>query len=315
MKKRVGVFGTPLRILLTVVLLLGLAGLGSWLYLQGKDIPVFNPQGSVGVQQKQLIIFTLLLSVIVIVPVYVMLIAFAWRYREANGHKAAYTPDVEGNRWIEAIWWGVPIAIMCVLGTVTWITTHQLDPYKPLDSKVPALRVQVVALQWRWLFLYPDQHAASINELRIPANTPINFEITADAPMSAFWIPSLGTQTYAMTGMTSRLSLIADRPGVLRGTNTNINGKGYSNMDFKVDVLKSRREFDFWTRAIANLPEHSHLEWSTYEKLAKPSESTNSAYYHLHDTDLFDQILNKYMPDGHDYDAGGGHSHAAGGAH
>ena len=158
--------------------------------------------------------------------------------------------------------------------------------------------MQVVALQWKWLFLYPDQHIASLNELRIPANTPVNFEITADAPMSAFWVPSLGSQIYAMSGMSSKLSLMADKAGTYRGANSNINGKGYADMHFNVIALASRQDFNDWVSGIADAESHKHLDSGVYEELAKPSEKNPVTYYHLHDTDLYTKILNKYMASG-----------------
>jgi cytochrome o ubiquinol oxidase subunit 2 len=297
-KKSGGSFWKPWRVLLSVLLLVAILVLGGWLLVMDKNIAVLNPQGVVGKQEKDLFVYTLLLSAFVVIPVFIMLGVFAWRYREGN-HKAVYTPDVEGNHLLEAIWWGIPIFIIGVLSVVTWVTTHQLDPYKPLKSNVAPLNVQVVALQWKWLFIYPDQHIASLNQLRIPAGTPVNFHITADAPMSAMWIPSLGTQTYAMTGMSSQLSLMADKPGVYRGTNSNINGKGYADMNFDVIAMNSRQDFDAWVKEIVRSKTHTHLALDEYEELAKPSEKNPVAYYHVHDDNLYTEIMNKFMPAGH----------------
>lgn len=288
---------SPAKIFIGSVLILIAATLGTWLLIRGIDMPVLNPQGVIAAQEKDLIIFTLLLSVVVVVPVFVMLGLFAWRYREGN-HKAEYRPDEDGNTWLELLWWGIPILIIGILGTVTWITTHQLDPHKTINNGAAPVRVQVVALQWKWLFLYPDQHIASLNELRIPANTPVNFEITADAPMSAFWVPSLGSQIYAMSGMSSKLSLMADKAGTYRGANSNINGKGYADMHFNVIALASRQDFNDWVSGIADAESHKHLDSGVYEELAKPSEKNPVTYYHLHDTDLYTKILNKYMASG-----------------
>ncbi len=296
MKKRRSQTWKPWRLLTGIAVGIIASGVALALYLQGKDIPVLDPQGIVGIHERNLIIFTCLLSVVVVVPVFVMLGVFAWKYREDNT-KAEYRPDEEGNKWLEILWWGIPILIIAVLGTVTWITTHQLDPYRPLDSNVKPLRVQVVALQWKWLFLYPDQRVATVNELKIPAGTPINFELTADAPMSAFWIPSLGTQVYAMSGMTSKLSLQADKPGTYRGTNTNINGEGYADMHFTVTSVEPR-DFTHWTEAIEKSSSHNHMGWDEYEELAKPETAGRMSYYHLHDTNLFNQVLGKYNGNG-----------------
>jgi cytochrome o ubiquinol oxidase subunit 2 len=298
---------TPWRVALSATLLAAIIGLGGWLLLAGKNIAVLNPQGVIAAQQKDLIIFTLLLSIIIVVPVFVMLGIITWKYREGN-HNAKYTPDADGNRWIEALWWGIPIVIIGILSVVTWTSSHQLDPYKPIVSNVKPLTVQVVALQWKWLFLYPEQGVASLNELRIPAGTPVNFQITADAPMSAMWIPSLGTQTYAMTGMSAKLSLQADKPGSYRGSNSNISGKGYADMNFQAIAMPTRQAFDEWASTQSLEKAHEHLEWSTYQELAKPSTGNKVAYYHLHEPKLYTMVIEKYMPSGHSESANG-HEH------
>jgi cytochrome o ubiquinol oxidase subunit 2 len=273
------------------------AGVGLWAYLQGKNIAVLNPQGPVGLQERNLIVFTLLLSLIVVIPVFIMLGAFAWRYRESNT-KAKYTPDFDSNKWLEGLWWGIPVVIIGILIVVTWVSTYQLNPSKSLASTVKPLHVQVIALQWRWLFLYPDQQVATLGELKIPPKTPVDFDITADAPMSAFWIPSLGTQTYAMTGMTSHLNLEADHPGTYRGTNSNINGKGYADMNFTVTVMPSTNDFNAWAKEIPAEPFHSHLADDEYAAISKPSTDETVEYFHLHDTNLFNEVLSKYNGDG-----------------
>lgn len=295
--KKGRVFWTPIRTTLTAVLLVIIGTTASYLYLQDKDMPLFFPSGQVGVQERDLIVFTMLLSLVVIIPVYSMLIGFSIRYRKNGKYnkKAAYTPEFENSHILEFIWWGIPILLIIILGTITWVTSHTLDPHRQLDSKVEPLRVQVVTLQWRWLFIYPDQHVASMNQLKIPAGTPVNFEITADAPMSSFWIPALGTQVYSMAGMNSKLSLIADKPGMYRGTNTNINGRGYSSMDFDVVAVNSRSEFNHWADAIKERSGENDLDWDLYENLADPTESSSVAYYTLKDPSLFNMILNKYM--------------------
>ena len=295
MKRRGRHFWTPLRVVLAVLLMFILICLSLWLYLQGKNVAVLNPQGVVAAHEKDLMIFTVLLSAIVIIPVYAMLFTIAWRYREGNPKKVKYTPDVAGNRWMETIWWGIPIIIIGILCVVTWVSTHQLDPYRALDSNIKPLRVQVIALQWKWLFIYPDYHIASLNQLKIPAETPVNFEITADGPMSAFWVPNLGSQTYAMSGMSAQLSLMADRVGTYPGSNSNISGEGYADMTFDVKVLPSQLAFYQWARNIANKNCHDHFDWDEYENLAEPSTVTDVRYYHLHNDNLYTDVVNKYM--------------------
>ncbi len=285
-------FFSPWRVTFLVLFALVIVGLVTFLLLNGKNIAVFNPQGQIAMKQKDLIIFTTLLGLVVIVPVFVMLFAFAWKYREGNTKPKKYTPDADGNRVIETIWWTIPLIIILVLSVVTWFSTHDLDPYKKLQSDNKAITIRVVALQWKWLFIYPQQGIATVNEVRFPADTPVNFEITADSPMSAFWIPNLGTQTYAMNGMTSKLSLEADKPGEYRGSNTNISGEGYAEMNFKA-IATTRQEFNLWAKAIAD--SDSHLDWAAYEKLVEPSHNQPVVYYMLHDPKLFDKVLAKYM--------------------
>lgn len=279
-------------ILLAVITVLGLA-----IYLQDKNIAILNPQGIIADKQLSLLIFTTILGLVVVVPVFAMLFGFAWKYREGN-KKAKYTPDEDGNRLFEALWWGIPIIIIIILSIVTWFSTHDLDPYKPLKSNQKPITIQVVALQWRWLFIYPDQKIATINEVRFPENTPINFEITADAPMSAFWIPSLGSQTYAMNGMASQLKLQANGVGEYQGTNTNINGEGYSKMTFKAISL-TRADFDKWVDELMVNESGLHL-WE-YEELAVATEDTKVHYFSLHDDELFGKIMMKYMDGGGEY--------------
>lgn len=295
--KKGRVFWTPLRTTLTAVLLVVIGTIAGFVFLKGYDMPLFFPSGEVGAHERDLLVFTMLLSLVVIIPVYSMLIIFSIRYRKNGKYnkKAAYTPEFENSKIFEAVLWGIPVLLIAILGTVTWVTSHTLDPHRHLDSKVEPIRVQVVTMQWRWLFIYPDQHVASMNQLKIPAGTPVNFEITADAPMSSFWIPALGTQVYSMAGMNSKLSLVADKPGMYRGTNTNINGRGYSSMDFDVVAVGSRSEFNHWVDAIKERPENNDLTWDLYENLATPTENSSVVYYTLKDSSLFNMILNKYM--------------------
>ncbi len=291
---------TPLRVILGAILLLGIAVLGFSLLLHGKEIAVLNPQGIIAKQQKDLMLFTLLLSVIVVIPVFTMLGLFAWKYRATN-ENAAYTPDADGNKWLELLWWGIPILIIGILSVVTWVSTHQLDPQKRMaTSGGDSIKVQVVALQWKWLFIYPDYGVASVNELRMPVGVPVNFDITADAPMSAFWIPNLGTQVYAMNGMSAKLSLQADKAGNYRGTNTNINGEGYAGMHFMA-VAVPKDSFEQWAARTAkeNDADDRHMDWSAYEELAKPSKDNPVAHWHLHDVNLYSKIIQKYMPSSH----------------
>lgn len=284
-------FFSPLRITLSLVLLLVIAVLSLVLYLNGKNVAVLNPQGVIADKQLELIVFTTLLGMVVIIPVFIMLFYFAWKYRASN-KRAKYTPKASGNHLLEAIWWGIPIIIISILSVVTWVSSHDLDPYKPLSSQVKPIKVQVVALQWRWLFIYPELGVASMNELRFPEKTPIDFQITADAPMSAFWIPNLGSQIYAMNGMTSKLSLEADRVGSYRGSNSNISGEGYADMHFQA-IAMTTKDFNQWVKTAAG--SNKHLDRSTYGEIVKATRNREIIYYMLHDKSLYYSVLAKYM--------------------
>lgn len=267
--------------------------------MAGRDVPVLMPSGSIAEQQKNLIIFTVILSAFVVIPVFTLLGVFAWKYRDGAGAK--YEPEHANNNVLEVVWWGIPIAIIAVLSVVTWITSHRLDPYRPIESSNDTLEVQVVALQWKWLFLYPEQGVATVNDLTIPANTPVHFSLSADAPMSAFWVPALGSQIYSMNAMTSQLHLIADEEGTWTGYNTNINGDGYADMKFDVNAV-STDEFEKWHTqhsSSGHVLNQMHLG-----ELSEPSIMSAPMYMRLEDSNLYESIIAKYMSDG----GHGGHS-------
>lgn len=273
-----------------------LLSLAVW-YLHGRNFEVLNPAGAVASQEKHLMVVALLLSGIVIIPVFILLFGFAWKYRETNKKPQTYTPDNDGNRLLETIWWLVPTALLAVLSVVIWQSSHSLDPYKALAADAKPINVQVVALDWKWLFIYPDENIASVNYLAIPVNTPINFTITADAPMNSLWIPQLGGQVYAMSGMSTQLHLVADKAGDYNGSSANISGKGFSGMRFKTHAT-SDMAYTQWVDSVRN--GSPKLDMAAYKKLAQPSENNAPAMYALADSNLYDTILMKYMgPDMH----------------
>ncbi len=295
-------FFTPVRTVIGAALLLIIMGLGAWLYVKGKDVVILNPQGVIAADEYNLINITLMLSAMVVIPVYSLLFFFAWKYSEGSHakRKVAYTPDDPGHLWMEIIWWGIPIAIIATLAVIMFISTHKLDPFKPIKSDVKAMNVDVVALQWKWLFLYPDYHIATLNKLYIPEKTPVNFRITADGPMSTFWVPSLGTQVYAMPGMSMKLSLMADKAGVFKGYNTNINGKYYAEMTFDVNSM-TRDSFDNWVDSVKTSNAASTLTWDKYTDLAKPSNTRNIMYYNLNNEHVYQQAIDKFSVSTSDY--------------
>jgi cytochrome o ubiquinol oxidase subunit II len=281
---------TKQKLGVALVLAVGLIAAMVW-RLRNNDIAVLQPRGTIGTQEKHLIILAVLLSMIVVIPVYVMLFGFAWRYREGN-KKAKYQPDLSGSRLFESIWWGVPLILITILGVVTYRSSQQLDPFKSLSS-VPPMRVQVVALQWKWLFIYPEQNIASVNFAQIPVNTPIKFEITSDAPMNSFWIPQLGGQIYAMSGMATNLNLEANQTGDYRGVSANISGEGFAAMHFMTRA-SSKASFDQWADKMHAAPKV--LTAAAYQQLAEPSTNSNVVNYGGVEANLFDSIINKYEP-------------------
>ena len=256
---------------------------------------VLQPAGEIGSKERRLMAYAILLGVIVVVPVFVMLFGFAWRYREGGSGKAAYTPEVGGNRVAETIWWLIPLAIISILSVLTWNSSHQLDPFKPLASSQPALPVQVVALDWKWLFLYPEQHVATINELIIPTNRPISFSITSDAPMNSFWIPQLGGQVYAMSGMDTQLQLIANKAGSYYGSSANISGNGFAGMHFMTKAM-APSSFAAWVQQTQ--AGHQSLTTAAYIALAKPSTNNPSTTFAHFDSRLFSNVIEQYMMPG-----------------
>lgn len=275
----------------TILLAIGLAA-GSgllWLLLRG-DIAVLDPQGEIADKERNLIIFASLLSLLVVIPVFVMTFVIAWRYREGN-HRARYTPDWDHSRLAESIWWGIPLALILVLSVVTWKSSHDLDPFKPLSSTTKPLNVQVIALQYKWLFIYPEQHIASVNWLQLPEDTPINFSITADAPMNSFWIPKLGGQIYAMNGMSTKLHLMADAPGDYEGSSANISGEGFADMHFTARVTAGN-DFREWINQMKQAPEQLNLE--AYLKLAEPSTPRQPQAYSWSEAGLYDWVVTRY---------------------
>ena len=279
-----------IKVAIFALLLMGVVAMAV-LFFRSVDVPVFDSKGQIADRQRDLIIFTLVLSAVVVIPVFALLGIFAWKFREGNDN-ATYRPNWDNNRLLETIWWGIPCAIILVLGVVTWRTSHELDPYKSLASNIKPLNVQVVALQWKWLFIYPDQHVASVNLLEMPEKTPVNFKITADAPMNSFWIPSLGSQVYAMSGMSTQLHLMADATGDYKGSSANVSGKGFSSMAFTArSVTKSN--FDNWANDTKKTG--APLDKTAYDKLVQPATEEKPLFYSLKDDNLYNEIVMKYM--------------------
>ena len=263
-------------------------------YLSNVSIPVLQPRGEVGIKEKNLMVFAVILSATVVIPVFIMLIGISWKYRESNT-KSTYSPNFDHSRLAETIWWIVPTILITILSVVTWNSSHTLDPYRPLVSNIKPLTIQAVSLDWKWLFIYPDQHIASVNYLKFPANTPINFQITSDSVMNSFWIPQLGGQIYAMPGMNTQLHLKADQSGLFYGSSANISGSGFAGMNFMANAT-SQADFNQWQQLLNG--SSKDLSIAQYEKLARPSSNNQVAYYTVNNNNLYDTILSKYMGHG-----------------
>jgi len=274
------------KIILVVLVLLAL-GIFGLRYVEIGTIQVLEPKGETARQERDLFWISTWLMLVIIVPVFFASVFVVWWYRASN-KKAKYDPNWENSNLAEVIWWTIPCVIITILSVYTYKSCHSLNPFKPLDSSVKPIKIQVVALQWKWLFIYPDYNIASVNFLQFPTNTPLNFEITADAPMNSFWIPQLGSQIYAMPAMRSRVHLIASEVGTYFGTSANLSGEGFSGMHFQAKA-SSQEEFDAWVQS-AQL-----LNPLSYDELVKPSMNHPPAFYQLQKTDLFEDVLMKYM--------------------
>lgn len=205
-------------------------------------------RGPVAADEWQLMQTTLLLMLVVLIPVFVLAVWIPWHYRAGNTN-AHYAPDWAHSHALDLVVWLVPTAIVVALGVLTWQSTHRLDPYKPVGGAARPLPVQVVALDWNWLFIYPQQHIATVNKLVIPSGRPVDFDITSATVMDSFFIPRLGSQVYAMPGMTTRLNLEASRPGRYVGRNTQYSGRGFSDQRFRV-IASSAKDFSHWIRQV-----------------------------------------------------------------
>ncbi len=278
-----------------LIALLGISTVGFGLLLfvlsYGSAFPILAPSGTVGLAERDLMLRAVFLMLIVVIPVVILAIFIAWHYRESNT-KAAYTPNWEQSKMEELIWWSIPFEIVLVLSALTWTSTHELDPGRALASSEPPLTVQVVALPWKWLFIYPEAGIASVNELAIPTNRPVRFEITADAPMNSFWIPALGGQMYAMSGMTTVLNVEATSPGTYPGRSANYSGGGFAQMQFTTRALDAA-DFAVWIAAAKTAPEQ--LSRETYTALARPSDA-GPVHYYGSMTMLFSDVVETYMP-------------------
>jgi cytochrome o ubiquinol oxidase subunit II len=265
---------------------------------------LFDSAGTISYAESHLMLLAVDLMLIVAIPMYIILFTFARKYRAGNPSAAAkYSPNLSHNGWVTFVLWAIPITLIGILSVINWQSTHALDPSVPIVSAdgAPPLDIQVIALPWKFLFIYPAQNIATVNFIEFPVGTPLHFELTADAPMSSFWIPQLGSQIYAMPAMTTQLNLIANTTGDFRGLDTEINGVGFSGMKF---VARSATQSDYnaWVAGVqgasttqAGAAMYPSLDLATYNALAAPSENNPEASYASVDPNLYNEVVMKYM--------------------
>jgi cytochrome o ubiquinol oxidase subunit 2 len=267
------------------------------LALTGCNLVVMSPSGDIAAQQRDLIVVSTVLMLLIIVPVIILTLFFAWRYRHSN-ESAPYDPEWHHSTRLEVVIWSAPLAIIIALGAVTWISTHKLDPYRPLDrldaeraipAETKSLNVEVVALDWKWLFFYPDYGIATVNEMAAPVDVPINFKITASSVMNSFYVPALAGMIYAMPGMQTKLHAVINKEGAYDGLSSNYSGDGFSHMRFKFHGLQ-QAGFDEWVARVKT--QGTALSRDAYLKLEKPSAKEPVRYFASVEDGLFNAILN-----------------------
>ena len=272
--------------------------------LAGCELVVLNPAGDVAAQQGQLIVVATVLMLLIVVPVIFLILLFAWRYRQnSKAAETEYDPDWHHSTKLELVIWSAPLLIIIALGALTWITTHKLDPYRPLDRisadkplspDVKPLEVEVVSLNWKWLFFYPEQGIATVNELAAPVDRPIRFKLTSTHTMNAFYVPDLAGMIYTMPGMETQLNAVINKPGVYKGMSSHYSGQGFSGMNFKFHGL-SNEAFDAWVAKAK--ADGTALSRDAYQELAKDSERNPVQLFSSVEDKLYDRILNRCVED------------------
>jgi cytochrome o ubiquinol oxidase subunit 2 len=255
------------------------------------DMVLFDPKGPIGDTERFVITASFILMLIVVIPVIVMALWFTWRYRESSTGDHDYAPKWSYSGKIELAIWVIPLIIVTALGTLIWTSTYRLDPHNPIDSTAEPVNIEVVSLDWKWLFIYPDEDIAIVNQLVFPVGVPLNFRITSDTVMTSFFIPQLGSQIYAMAGMQTRLHLLADEPGTYFGQNQQFSGSGYAHMNFKAIAVPAE-EFAARLATLRQSPEK--LDRMRYEKLLKPTSGYPVTPFSSVTPGLFDYIIGKY---------------------
>lgn len=266
---------------------------------------VLNPAGDVAAQQGDLVVVATVLMLLIIVPVIALTLLFAWRYRQGSPHADTdYAPDWHHSIKLELVIWAAPLMIVIALGAITWITTHKLDPYRPLDrlseqkalpENIKPLVVEVVSLDWKWLFVMPELGIATVNELAAPVDRPIHFKLSSSSTMNAFYVPDLAGMIYTMPGMQTELNAVINKPGVYRGMSSHYSGAGFSGMTFRFHGL-NEQDFAQWVAKAK--ADGQPLTRASYLALAKPSERHPVERFSSVEAGLFDRVVNLCVEEG-----------------
>jgi cytochrome o ubiquinol oxidase subunit 2 len=277
-----------------LLVLLALAGLGllAAAVLPGTDVALYNPKGLIAQEQFRLMMFSSSVLLAIAIPTLTLLYYFAWKYRESNQPAHQPSPPAHHGKLFTLSLWAIPTLAVVILTAVVWPTTHRLDPHKSIAADAEPLTVQVIALRWKWLFIYPQQGIATVNYVQIPTDTRVQFDLTADeAPMNSFWIPHLGGQLYAMTGHSNQLNLMATTSGSYAGQAAEINGDGFAGMKFTAQAVP-KTAFDQWVQSTQQSP--NALDAARYAELLKPSQNNPVAFYTTASANLYNDVLQKY---------------------
>jgi len=268
---------------------------GMTMILNGCKYSMLFPKGIIAEEELRIMLISMVLMLVVVIPVIIISFVFAWRYREKNT-SAAYQPEWAHSVRLELVWWAIPCIIIIILGIITYKSSHSLDPFKSIASndKQKNLTIQVLALEWKWLFIYPEQNIATVNYLQLPVNVPVKFEISSNGPMNSFLIPSLGGQIYAMAGMKTQLHLVANAIGEYGGMSANFSGRGFARMMFNVRV-SSQEDFDNWVNGIRK--KNRVLSLSAYNDLAIPSEMETGEYSPINKNIFKFVVMKAMMPE------------------
>jgi cytochrome o ubiquinol oxidase subunit 2 len=269
-----------------------LAPLGAALLLSGCDIGVLDPKGPIAEANKTLLLDSVAIMLAIVIPTIVAVLAAAWWFRASNT-RARYLPDFEYSGALELIVWAIPLLTIMLLGGVAWIGSHDLDPAVPIESKEDPLNIQVVSLDWKWLFIYPDQGVATVNQLVVPAGTPVSFRLTSATVWNSFFVPQMGSMIYTMPRMTTRLNLQANKPGVYNGLSSHFSGEGFAGMQFQVQALPAD-QFAMW--ADAAHASALKLDGAGYAQLSKPSSYVKPITYGAVAPGLYDAIVANRAP-------------------